>query len=274
MPFVDVKKIPSTGNELIDEGHRHLAEVINQVYEAWLRNDPHDKLCDGIDDITKALEDHFSTEIAVVRAAGFTKWQDHMVVHDKLRAKIKNKLQVLKETCDFNDASIDLFETLDGLIYEHEILDDGDFWAVFGPQGQRPKRETVLTWKDAYQVDVPELDRQHRALCEILNQIHEVAISEAFDRDGARSLIEQFQRQARQHFMAEDTYLRDMMGEAAESHAHDHADLLSELETQLDDLDEALAGDLPNFVEGYLAPWLMDHMCVGDRKAFGLTPAH
>ncbi|GAB6051436.1 hemerythrin family protein [Magnetospira thiophila] len=260
MSFVDVKKIPSTGNALIDEGHRHLAEVINEAYACWLRNEPSPHLLSCINAISKAMEDHFSIEIAVIRTAGFSFWKTHMVAHAQLKTEIEARLEVLRQGTDVNDGVIELFETLDALIYEHEILDDAEFWALFRNTEERTGGPECLLWTEEVRLEIPELDRQHQALCQILKQIYQVAQAETLSQSGALSLIEQFRRQVRLHFSAEQEYLRKVFGPDAESHARTHEDLLQDLESRLQSEREQLSEDLPKFVESYLAPWLMDHV--------------
>jgi len=100
-----------------------------------------------------------------------------------------------------------------------------------------------IEWLASYEIGVPEIDDDHKALLKSLT-----AIKDAFaDRDYGvcRSLVADFVSKAESHLEWEEALLRDTGYPGADSHAERHAELF------------ARVAEIRDVCSGELEPWAL-----------------
>ncbi len=78
----------SVGSPLIDEQHKKLINLINKLYDAFLRNDHKDKILEIIEEMEEYTQFHFKTEEELFRKAGYSESTEHMKEHRDFEKKV------------------------------------------------------------------------------------------------------------------------------------------------------------------------------------------
>jgi len=119
----------------------------------------------------------------------------------------------------------------------------------------------LLTWRDAWLLDIELLDAGHRKMVRLINRLADAAHPEPLPQRLA-DLIEHLRR----HFHVEQVFLRAIDYPDIEQHSREHALQLAELV----DLSRRLArGDertLGAADMGALKDWFLTHVIAGDRR--------
>lgn len=83
-----------TGNPLIDEQHKRLFILVNQLHDAILKSAAHSVLADTLNQLIEYTATHFKDEEDFWRLNNYPFLQEHITEHEKLTAQsleIQNK---------------------------------------------------------------------------------------------------------------------------------------------------------------------------------------
>jgi hemerythrin-like metal-binding protein len=194
MYFVDPQTIPSTGNPVIDAHHRHIARAVNSVYEQWKSWDRLPGAAFEIDltQVLREVEIHLTSEEIITRGAGFEEWKSHRSLHDALRTRMRDVAGFQDGAWADETALLEAFDFFDHLIFQHEFLDDQEFWETFRRHSERaPCRPDLVAWDSRLHLGEEGADWAHRTLVESLNGIHQ-AILDRVDCGRVGSLFDDF----------------------------------------------------------------------------------
>ncbi|OFX10421.1 MAG: hypothetical protein A2516_10500 [Alphaproteobacteria bacterium RIFOXYD12_FULL_60_8] len=248
-----------------------MALLMNLAYEKWTLKTNQDAVLDAMREFVRAVEEHFSEEIHIIRQAGYEKWAEHSAIHGEFHAKLTALIERLEAGADMD---VDTFTLLDRLLYEHEFLDDQDFWEVLkGEPNPMKNGEPLIAWSDDFCIGHPEIDRQHMALVKLINRLH-LAIRDksVMDKDEVFAEVGDILRHTLWHFGFEENLMREHDIRSFESHKILHDHLIGDLEGVLIDLKEGSYDRLEDLLENYLKYWLLDHIVHVD-KGLGLALA-
>jgi hemerythrin-like metal-binding protein len=124
----------------------------------------------------------------------------------------------------------------------------------------------MLVWTPALNIDVPEIDAQHKALFERASRFH-AAVRAREHNFRLEDLFGYLANYARVHFAAEEQFMRDVGYPGLAEHVQEHSgfshkllSLVPQWESE-DDLTAALAGMLE-----FLDSWLIDHVTKSDQR--------
>jgi len=92
-------EVQKVANMFMNAVHEEEIELVNQLYDALKRNDLEkaDKL---MDEYLLDVEDHFSTEEAMMKEADFFGYPMHKAEHDRMRKEIRELWSRWKEEKD------------------------------------------------------------------------------------------------------------------------------------------------------------------------------
>jgi len=211
--FVDTRKIPLVGQPTIDRGHLELADHVNGLYDRWVGGAPPGSMVDALRAFLTRAGCHFREEEALLAAAGFAGLDRHRAVHAdlarNLTALVDRAEAVASGAADGagtteSGTMVDLFSAADTLIYEHEILEDQDFRAVFVGPGRGCDLEAgpLLAWRRSQSTGLLETDAHHRRLVVLLNQLHHLVCLGVSPRE-VDDLLHVFFHHADVHLRAE-----------------------------------------------------------------------
>jgi len=263
MPFIKSEVLPKTGNKIIDAWHHQLAQSVNHAYAVWGRQHTMEELGAILDGFFGNIRRHFVLEESIIRGAGYEDWKTHVLKHRMLRSELEVCVNKLHQSDAPQGALIDAFSQIDSLIYDHEFLEDQDFWTIFERNARVTGGEPLVVWRPNFLLGVPGLDKEHMALVTLLNTIYEMA---ANDHTGPEitGLVQSLREHTATHFANEEAYGRDHGLPAWGEHADMHAYLLADLDDLAAKAEIETADDLCNYLENYLRYWLIDHIITAD----------
>ena len=121
-----------------------------------------------------------------------------------------------------------------------------------------------MTWRPELEVGQENMDAEHRALVDALNQLHD-AMAEGRGRAEVNRTLAFLRDYAVRHFTSEEELMvRHGFPEAA-SHFAEHADLISRVSSFLADHRSGRVQS-PEEILAFLERWLLDHILVQDRE--------
>jgi hemerythrin-like metal-binding protein len=128
----------------------------------------------------------------------------------------------------------------------------------------------LLRWSDKYSVNVPEMDKQHQTLFNMLNELHDAMLSGKAKTVLDKTLSQLIQYTQR-HFAIEER----LMQENNYAEYEDHKAVHEQLKTRVRQFVERYhAGDRSVTIElmSFLQDWLANHI-VGMDKKYGAALA-
>ena len=120
-----------------------------------------------------------------------------------------------------------------------------------------------IVWSDAYSVGVADLDRQHRKLIAMINQLGDLPAEKNAELSAAfHEILSGLFDYTQTHFKDEEAYLRRMGYTQLAAHEKEHAGFVAKLATFNM---AALGGMLDSVgVQRYLRDWLLSHILKSD----------
>ena len=123
----------------------------------------------------------------------------------------------------------------------------------------------LLTWDEKYSLNIVELDRQHRRLFALFNDLYE-AMQDGHGADVIDKVLTGMIDYTAYHFAYEEKLLRENGYKDTAAHRAEHARLAQ----QAKDLAvRARDGDVTPATLKFLSGWLLNHILVEDRKFAG-----
>ena len=123
---------------------------------------------------------------------------------------------------------------------------------------------SFIDWEDRYDVNVPEMNGEHRELMRLMNRLHELNDAKASKHEIGAALGELGSFTVR-HFQHEEAYQEKIGFPGLGSHKRIHADLLEKFGAHQRDF-EAGSGVLGERFFHFLKFWLSAHIAGVDRK--------
>lgn len=260
MKFIDAERIPPTGHPRIDAGHRDLAEQVNDLYELWQQGVPQDRILHQFDLLLRVVGRHFAEEEDIGRQCGFECLSQHQARHAALMADLTEMVERVRAGTGYHDLTIDVFDCIDTLLYEHEIVDDQDFWLLFRDGLPDEGREgDLILWTADMETGLDCIDADHRALVDLLNRLAAALGGDAPDR-AVRYLLNRVLEHSKAHFALEEGMMERAGAPGLETHRALHQHLLKDLLAIIDHHAAGAYADLDHLMHNYLKYWLIDHI--------------
>ena len=114
-----------TGNEVIDEHHRRLMARVNEM-EALINKGGGGDALDACHQFRAQIRDHFAAEEDLLRAAEFTRLDDHIASHAETEEELNQVISSCGEAC-INAGSSACVKKLGTTLLEHFVRGDLDF---------------------------------------------------------------------------------------------------------------------------------------------------
>jgi hemerythrin len=120
-----------------------------------------------------------------------------------------------------------------------------------------------MEWNDKLSVGIEEIDDQHKALVELLNQLH-TAIHEKHGTAACMEILDKLVEYTRVHFTVEESLMRILSYPEYEDHHEEHDKLIRqvvELQQKLKSGKANISFELLHFLRG----WLSHHILETDK---------
>lgn len=124
------------------------------------------------------------------------------------------------------------------------------------------KSTGIVHWSDDYAIGLNEIDQQHMALIDLMNDLWR-AIAANAPVEVSERLLEQLEHYTVAHFGAEETMMRTLEYPDFAAHKLAHAKFVSRLQAERQQLLQGrkLSLDILHF----LRDWLINHILVSDK---------
>lgn len=122
----------------------------------------------------------------------------------------------------------------------------------------------LIEWSDEYSVGVAEMDKQHKKLVAMINDLHD-AMKSGRGKDSIDKILSELVEYSSTHFMAEETLMKTYGFPGYELQKECHAELTSkvlDLQNKFRDRQAVLTVELMSF----LKEWLIVHIQGMDKK--------
>ena len=122
----------------------------------------------------------------------------------------------------------------------------------------------LLDWKEEYSVGIEDIDRQHKKLISIINQLKK-AMLEGNDREAMSRTFFELVKYTIYHFTTEEEYFDQYSYPKKEDHKNQHNKFVREvydLQGKFDSGEDISASELMNF----LHDWWNNHIICSDKK--------
>ncbi len=123
---------------------------------------------------------------------------------------------------------------------------------------------SLIEWKDAYSVNISDIDTQHKRLVNLINELH-AAILSGTGKEALTKILSELVEYTLYHFATEEKYFDQFDYPEADLHKTEHNDLTKQvaaLQKKHDGGEKVLTIDVMNF----LRDWLQDHIVGSDTK--------
>jgi hemerythrin len=121
---------------------------------------------------------------------------------------------------------------------------------------------TLLSWRDAYSVDCPQIDTEHRNLFALINEFHDKCAGGDLHAESA-NVLNKLVAYAEEHFKHEEVLMESNAYPRLDHHREQHAALY----TSIFEVNERFAANpraLDAGTRSFLKHWLLDHILKDD----------
>ncbi|HXK56651.1 MAG TPA: hemerythrin domain-containing protein [Gammaproteobacteria bacterium] len=245
-----------SGNAFIDENHKGLLENIDVISVSVRDNWDRQEFESNVRWFIVDLENHFSHEEVILKAAGFAELDEHSVKHRELSLRLRMDSIY---TQNFDD-SVRFLGTLRSKIFSHELFEDQSYWPLFDKETEDAK--LLISWSAELETGDPEMDRHHRALVNHINRLH-MQLCASTDKRFACAELRLLHEYSKFHFSEEEHSLGEKL---RPGHRANHELLLIDLDRVIEEVDAGKYA-LPT-IGDYLKYWLINHIQTFDIPSF------
>lgn len=125
----------------------------------------------------------------------------------------------------------------------------------------------LMIWKEAYSVNIAEIDNQHKKLIELINNLHDAMITGKAKEEMSK-ILSGLVDYTLYHFATEEKIFDQYDFPGSKAHKKQHSDLIEQvaaLQKKHEDGERVLTIDVMNF----LRDWWNDHIMGSDKKGYG-----
>ena len=126
MPFVEWETRYLLGIEQFDAHHKHLVDLLNQVYQMFLSKDAGDgELLRILDELAQYSDYHFHLEESWMGQVGYPKQMDHVLEHKRFIYKMYELNKQFKE--DKANLTLEIVSFLRRWLLDHILNADAEY---------------------------------------------------------------------------------------------------------------------------------------------------
>ncbi len=125
----------------------------------------------------------------------------------------------------------------------------------------------LFKWRDAFRLDIPEIDSQHQKLFEIGSRLYEIiSLKDNYDHyDEIMQIIDELRDYAKYHFSYEEKLMREKNFEGYDIHKAEHNFFIKRIAAiNVEDIEEDQSKVMLDMVT-FIADWISGHILKTDR---------
>ncbi|MDR0785416.1 MAG: bacteriohemerythrin [Treponema sp.] len=127
-------------------------------------------------------------------------------------------------------------------------------------------KEVFVEWEDRYSVGIPAIDRQHKELLNLTNELYNVCqLGDEAAHEHFRSVIHKAVEYVKFHFSAEEQIMEKIKFPELPDHKKQHESFVRQV---LENVGEFESGKrfVPNAFVRFLKDWILTHIAMSDQK--------
>ncbi len=258
------------GVETIDEEHRYLFYIMNQIIETLHGEGPAEgkgKLDEHIENLKEYGTRHFAHEEAYMEEIGdpelLTQKRAHRMFMEKL-----NSLDVMYLEDEEKKAILkDMLVYLTKWLYQH-ILGSDTLIGKIRHIEVKPEEDDPFEFTSRYYTGIEFVDREHRALFDIIGRAYRASndVRTIDQYDSIMSILDELHDYAGNHFTHEEEYMEQINDPNLEKQQRAHMAFLDRIEDR--DVGEGQENQQEYLTEllDFLFGWLSNHIEKLDKQ--------
>ncbi len=256
------------GVEQIDEEHRELFRLINEMQELLAKDyidDKYDRIQELLYRLQDYAESHFEHEEQYMEELEHPELELQRLQHREFAIKIHEADAVFagRDQQEFLD---EMLRYLIKWLYRHIIGSDMMIGKLKPVQEWEAKKAYLFT--PEYLTGIESVDKQHEELFRIIGEIHHLIRDEFIpDKyDEIMRLLEELRDYTEFHFRHEEDYMESIRYEGLEAQREAHGAFVERLQgINLEQIDHNQQEMLEELLE-FLTEWLINHILYADKK--------
>lgn len=129
----------------------------------------------------------------------------------------------------------------------------------------------LLRWEESFALGIPEVDYEHRALIDLINQVHD-ALSASASKIEIADFLAELHASVGAHFALEESIMQRCGYDQFAEHKAEHERLLDEICEVMDDHVFERVPSCETALADRLRAWFQDHFRNADRRLHDALP--
>lgn len=261
------------GIDEIDNEHRHLFDLINQVLDMLNKSsllDQYQEIKDIIEELEDYADQHFAHEEAYMEKICdpelILQRPQHMAFREKIDEYAVASVDLEEEQVQ---VLMELMEFLAKWLYRH-ILSSDILIGKLPPLEKWMLSENPCEFTDEYLTGIPLVDSEHQELFSIIEEVDHLTRSQDLDEseriDKILEVLAKLKEYAKEHFRDEEEYMSSIGYEGLEAQKRAHDAFIYKVENiSVKELYEHPKEYLQSLLQ-FLLGWLINHILHADKK--------
>ena len=260
------------GVDQIDNEHRRLFELVNEVANLLMRNDINRS---DVNAVLMELDEyavlHFKHEEEYMLEINDPELPRQKEMHQAFVTKLKEIERLDVETEDEKETLKNIVEFAARWLFSHIISSDtmiGIYQKMEAEKEEKEEKKDPFAFTEEYYTGIEIIDEEHAELFRIIRRANDLITEELLhDKyDEIVSVLDQLRNYTVQHFSDEEEYMASINYEGLDIQKKTHEMFVDKLnDINLDDLDDNQQQYLIELVD-FLLMWLVNHILKMDKK--------
>ncbi|MCH5251712.1 MAG: hemerythrin family protein [Lachnospiraceae bacterium] len=262
------------GMEEIDNEHRHLFDLINQVMgmvQSEYKGDQYSDIKELLDELEEYADMHFAHEEAYMEEICDPELIIQRPQHMFFRESV---MEYMVQNIDDDESQQMLLEELMHFLAKwlyHHILGSDIMIGKLPPLEEWMVRENPCEFTEEYMTGLELIDNEHQLLFELVERMHNLVRSGEAEAnpDEAMKILKELKQYTKYHFTDEEEYMTNIGYEGLEAQKRAHEAFIHQLDAiNKEDIEANSREHLESLVE-FLLGWLIHHILQADKKIPG-----
>ena len=257
------------GVDQIDNEHRRLFELVNEVANLLMRNDINRS---DVNAILMELDEyavlHFKHEEEYMKEINDPELPRQKEMHQAFVTKLKEIERLDIESKDDKETLKNIVEFAARWLFSHIISSDTMIGVYQKMDAKKEENKDPFAFTEEYYTGVTIIDEEHAELFRIIKRANDLIAEELLhDKyDEIMSVLDELRNYTVQHFADEEEYMASINYEGLDIQKKTHEMFVDKLnDINLDDLDDNQQQYLIELVD-FLLMWLVNNILKMDKK--------
>ena len=257
------------GVDQIDNEHRRLFELVNEVANLLMRNDINRS---DVNAVLMELDEyavlHFKHEEEYMKEINDPELPRQKEMHQAFVVKLKEIEQLDVEAKDDKETLKNIVEFAARWLFSHIISSDTMIGVYQKMDAKKEEKKDPFAFTEEYYTGIEIIDEEHAELFRIIRRANDLITEELLhDKyDEIMSVLDELRNYTVKHFADEEEYMASINYEGLDIQKKTHEMFVDKLnDINLDDLDDNQQQYLIELVD-FLLMWLVNHILKMDKK--------